>query len=321
MSPRPVRKPSVSSSLESPIAKKPAASVKDALRGDFVSIVNRAFLQDKLEEIANLASEATGADGVAVALREGDCFLCRASLGLAPEPGVAVEPGQGVCGQCLAESRLVLAQDLPGDVKSALAAPVVIENRVEGLIAVFSGRPSAFAASHSDLLCCLASDIAKGLESPDSIHIVSRDSRSAEPEDVEPSSREKHLSILQEVTAPPLPPIPVREEPDPATVSRPSAATPVEHEAPSLHFLGYADTSEPSAFEFDRIASWRRPFRNRWDLVVILAAVLIAVLTFGIWLRHHRSTPYQPYTGHSGQPFTPRTIAEQLAPPLSRSAV
>src|SRR5512143_3716242 len=138
MSSRPIRHSGPATLPEPSTAKKPVASVKEAPRGDFVSIHSRAVLLDKLEEIANLANEATGADGVAVALREDDQFLCRASLGFAPEPGVAVQPGEGVCGQCLAESRLVLSQDLPGDVKSALAAPVVVDGKVQGLIAAFS---------------------------------------------------------------------------------------------------------------------------------------------------------------------------------------
>src|SRR5512146_2038492 len=206
MSSRAFSKPSRGSSPEPSTVKKPAGSVKEVPRGDFVSIHSRAVLDDKLEELANLASEATSADGVAIALRDGENFVCRASLGLAPELGVSVEPGQGVCGQCLSESRLILAQDLTGEVKSALAAPVVLKGKVEGLIAAFSFRPGAFAASHSDLLCCLASDIAQGLESPENIHLVRRDGSSApisDPDEtLEPSSRDKYLAILDAVTSP-----------------------------------------------------------------------------------------------------------------------
>src|SRR5512142_1235475 len=124
MSSRLIRRSNSASLPESPGPKKPVASVKEAPVGDFVSIHSPSVFLDKMDEIANLANEATGADGVAIALLEDDQFLCRASLGFAPEVGVEVQSGQGVCGQCLAESRLVLAQDLSGDVKSALAAPV-----------------------------------------------------------------------------------------------------------------------------------------------------------------------------------------------------
>lgn len=296
MSSNPIRRSSSASVAESPVAKKPVASVKEAPRGDFVSIHSRSVLIDKLEEIANLANEATGADGVAIALIEGDQFLCRASLGFAPEVGVAVEPGQGVCGQCLAESRLVLAQDLTGEIKSALAAPVVMNGKVQGLIAAFSFRTGAFAASHSDLLCCLASDIAQGLDSLGSIHLVTTESfelaPAREPE-LQPRSREERLAIIEAVTSPLS-----GSAVDNSSDMRVTGSTILEP-VPSvqsvsnleLHFTGYPDQEEAVDHDWDE-GPTHRPFRNHWDIVVILAAILIAVLTFGIWLRHRHNTPY-----------------------------
>jgi GAF domain len=296
MSSRPIRHSGAAALPEPSIAKKPVASVKEAPRGDFVSIHSQAVLLDKLEEIANLANEATGADGIAVALREGDQFLCRASLGFAPEPGVAVHPGEGVCGQCLEESRLVLAQDLPGEVKSALAAPVVVDGKIQGLIAAFSFRAGAFAASHSDLLVCLASDIAQGLDSAESIHLVSRESLDSSPAvpttevPTSSNSRDQRLAVIEAVTSPVLPSsTPVEITPAVSAIPEPIAT---EQPSPTFSFLGYEEPAEASIFEFDENANSRRPFRNHWDVVVILAAILIAVLTFGIWLHHRRSEPY-----------------------------
>ncbi len=316
MSSRPIRRSSSASLPESPVVKKPVASVKEAPRGDFVSIHSRAVLFDKLEEIANLANEATGADGVAIALREGEEFLCRASLGFAPEPGVAVQPGQGVCGQCLSESRLVLAQDLSGEVKSALAAPVVINGNVQGLIAAFSFRPGAFAASHSDLLCCLASDIAQGLDSLDSIHLVSRESLEFIPPkdlDIQPATRDERLAIIEAVTSPALP-----SSAPPINAPEVNAEQSLAEAAPSMtatansafHFTGYAEDCETVNCDFEEDTTFRRPFRNHWDVVIILAAILIAALTFGIWLRHRHNQPYQPYTGQLVNP--PASLARDL---------
>jgi GAF domain-containing protein len=295
MSSIPIRHSGPATLPEPSSAKKPAASVKEVPRGDFVSIHSRAVLLDKLEEIANLANEATGADGVAVALREGDQFLCRASLGFAPEPGVAVYPGEGVCGQCLAESRLVLSQDLPGEVKSALAAPIVVDGKIQGLIATFSFRAGAFAASHSDLLVCLASDIAQGLDSIESIHLVSREATGNTPvvpmPDALPSSREQRLAVIEAVTSPALP----SSTPAAEVISAMGAiaeSVSSEQTPQAVNFLGYNDAAEAAVFESEENAISRRPFRNHWDIVVILAAILIAVLTFGIWLHHRRSEPY-----------------------------
>ena len=291
-----IRHSSSDSLPESPVARKPVASVKEALRGDFVSIHSRAVLFDKLEEIANLANEATSADGVAIALSEGDRFLCRASLGFAPEVGVAVQPGQGVCGQALAESRLVLAQDLSGEVKSALAAPIVIDGKVQGLVAVFSFRAGAFAASHSDLLCCLASDIAQGLDSLESIHLVTRESLEFVPSkelELQPTSRDERLAIIEAVTSPSLPAsAPTIDPRDTKAIEQASVEPLASATVPAnseFHFMGYA--ADVASYDFDENIKSRRPFRNHWDVVIILAAILIAALTFGIWLRHRHNQP------------------------------
>ncbi len=300
MSSRPFRRSNSAALPEPPAPKKPVASVKEAPGGDFVSIQSPGVFLDKLEEIANLTNEATGADGVAVALLENGQFLCRASLGFAPEVGVAVQPGQGVCGQCIAESRLVLAQDLSGEVKSAVAAPVVIEGKVRGLIAAFSFRTGAFAASHSELLCCLASDIAQGLDAVD-IHLVASESAGlALPNRVEvgPPSLDERLAVLEAVTGSiSAVPLASRAEGSKAKSGNvaPAASdiTPAESsESTGFHFLGFAD--DLSAYDTDEDTTLLRPFRSHWDVVIILAAILIAVLTFGIWLRHHYN---QPYTG------------------------
>lgn len=321
MSSRPFRRSNSVPVPELPAPKKPVASVREAPVGDFVSIQSPTVFLDKLEEIANLANEATAADGVAIALLEGDQFLCRASLGFAPELGVEVQPGQGVCGQCLAESRLVLAQDLSGDVKSALAAPVVIAGKVRGLIATFSFRAGAFAASHSELLCCLASDIAQGVAALD-IHLVAREALELpNPNDVDvaPASRDERLAVIEAVTSPvsgaPLPSH--SERPDVASrnvVIAASDSTPMgSPENTGFHFLGFAD--DVSAYESDEDTTLLRPFRSHWDIVIILAAILIAVLTFGIWLRHHYSQPYTGTLAHqSGSVLACNTDTPTLIP-------
>jgi hypothetical protein len=287
-------------------------------------------LFDKLEEIANLANEATGADGIAIALGEDDQFLCRASLGFAPEVGVAVRPGQGICGQCLAESRLVLAQDLTGEVKSALAAPVVLNGKVQGLIAAFSFRQGAFAASHSDLLCCLASDIAQGLESLDSIHLVTRESLEFVPPldlDLQPSSRDERLAIIEAVTSPGLPatapttnpPQEAELEASPDTESSKVAlaeSSAVAAGDSEFHFMSYSEDSDAVSYDLDEATTSQRPFRNHWDVVIILAAILIAALTFGIWLHHRHNEPYRPYTGQLANPPGTSSPLVVLSSPL-----
>ena len=91
--------------------------------------------------------QATKADGVAVSLRDGDSFVCCASVGLAPETGVPVRPGEGICGRCISEAATVLEQGLDGDIKSVAALPVFKDGGVFGFVAGFSIQANAFPPS------------------------------------------------------------------------------------------------------------------------------------------------------------------------------
>ncbi len=296
----------------SPVTGKPAQSPSPKEFSPAESSA-RALLQRKLEEIVVLTRESTNADGVAVALRENGQFYCRASLGFAPEPGVVVEPGQGVCGRCIIDARVLVCQDLSGDVKSAVAAPVIVGDEIEGLLAAFSFTAGAFNTDHIDLVSRVAVDIGNLVSSPETIHLVSRDpvsilnSPHIDVVAVDPAiaSREKHLEVLEAVTAPAL-----------ASMAREPLQDATEESVPRpFHFLGY-DEAAPAEPEPERLSSDQLlgEYLSKWDIAVIFGAILIAMLAFSLYLHHKRSS--QPYVA----PYTPEPVETRPAPSNSNTA-
>lgn len=327
MSSLPINRGSAAARVSEPPAKTPTAP-KDVS----ATAHSRALLQRKLEEIVVLTRESTHADGVAIALREDKQFLCRASQGYAPEPGVVVEPGQGVCGRCIIDARVLLCQDLDGDVKSALAAPIIVGDEIEGLVAAFSFRPSAFDPAHVDLLSRIAVDIGEQVATPETIHLVPREewlSNSALGKesadvyvegDLNPLSRQNHFEVLNAVTSPSLGPTSSDALVDGAFPAFEQSSTFREVEAdgldplnPTLHFFGYNDAL-PEAPRRSAASEMLGEYLSKWDVIVIFAAVLIAMLTFSLWLRHHRANA-EPYRST----FVEEPASQPTPPPATAS--
>ncbi len=262
-------------------SKKPPVSAslpKDAVRS---GSSGQEFLSRKFEEIASLVRTSSSADGVAIALRENGQFVCRASDGYAPEPGVYVEPGKGVCGRCVLDSRVLVCQDLDGDIKSTVAAPVIVGDEIEGLIAAFSLRPGAFDSAQIDTVSRMAVEIGELIGVPDTIRLVVPASEGSEPKTSD-SERKKQLEILSAVAGP--------------TVSTSTNISGLN--APTLHFPGYADVSDAQPTDAGpRLGE----HLSKWDILIIFAAVLIAMVAFSFWLRHHRAEAKKPYTATVSQ--------------------
>jgi TonB family protein len=289
-----------------------------------------------------LTRESTAADGVAIALRENGQFYCRASQGFAPEPGVVVEPGQGVCGRCIIDARVLVCQDLSGDVKSALAAPVIVGDEIEGLIAAFSFRQGAFDPTHIDLVSRVAVDIGNQIASPETIHLVPRDPVSIlnDPrvdvvavEESEPAAREKQLEVLGAVTAPNLPSMATANVTvDPAPALEHAALLPAEDtnraEPLPFHFLGYDDSLPSEPEPVPTTNELLGEYLSKWDIIVIFGAVLIAMIAFSAWMHYKRAQASQPYVARYAQddqqpakatPTTQPTAAGSAADTNSKS--
>jgi len=133
-----------------------------------------------LNELVQLARDATGANGAAIALEREGQMVCRATTGgNAPDLGVRVETASGLTGTCLKTGEIQLCSDTETDarvdaaacrrlgVRSMLIAPVADGARATGILEVFSSRAEAFAAHDIDTIRGLARKIAdsqKGIE-------------------------------------------------------------------------------------------------------------------------------------------------------------
>jgi GAF domain-containing protein len=146
-------------------------------------------LDEVLQLVAERALAITGADGVAIALAEGNAIVCRASAGsIAPDAGIRLDPNSGFSGECLVSGRIVRCDDAESDrrvnlaacrrlgVRSMLAVPLSAKQSVIGLIEAFSNEPYGFNDSDVRSLGLLAELILSAMkpEEEDRLSEISR---------------------------------------------------------------------------------------------------------------------------------------------------
>ena len=124
--------------------------------------------QDAWSVVIERIRAVTGASAAAIAMREADEFICRASAGAAPPPGVALDHTQGLSAECIRTGTTVVCDDAEKDsrigqetrrklgLRSAVVMPLLRHEAVEGLIAVSSQQPSAFDSASLEKLRAVA---------------------------------------------------------------------------------------------------------------------------------------------------------------------
>jgi len=150
---------------------EPLSSVKTVRRevreiGDDVAAV--------LHLITERALSLTGASGAALAFLTDDRMICRARAGgPAPPLGAPVDAKHGLSGECVRTGLLVFCEDTENDprvdaeicralgIGSLMAAPIVSDFRVVGLLEIFSPHPRAFTKAHEAVLDRLVEMIPK----------------------------------------------------------------------------------------------------------------------------------------------------------------
>ena len=253
-------------------------------------------LDEVLQLVAERALSLTGADGVAIALAEGDAIVCRAVAGTTtPGPGVRLQPNSGFSGACLVSGNIVRCDDSDADlrvspivcrqlgVRSMVAVPLSAKNNVIGLIEAFSSEPFGFNDSDVRSLTLLAELMLAALKPEEEDRMAEISRRVVHPEP-EPSPE------IQAIAAPEV----VAEEPEYQSEVEASATAP----EPVL--------SDPTA---DRS---RRP-----GLAVVFTLIAFAaVLGAGLWwtIRHRGNAQ----TSASIQPV-PTSPSLQLTPAQSNS--
>lgn len=147
------------------------------------------FEQFVLDEVLKLVAERalmiTGADGIAIALAEGDEIICRASSGtMAPDRGVRLDAKAGFSGACFRSGRIVRCDDSEKDARvnveacrrlgtrSMVAVPLLGQDSVVGLLEAFSTEPYGFNDGDVRSLNLLAELILAALKPEDEDRIV-----------------------------------------------------------------------------------------------------------------------------------------------------
>jgi GAF domain/Sel1 repeat/PilZ domain len=135
-------------------------------------------IDDDFDAVLHLITERalslTGASGTALAFLTDDRMICRARGGEpAPPLGAPVDAKHGLSGECVRSGLLVSCEDTLNDprvdpeicrtlgIGSLMAAPIVSDFRVVGLLETFSPHPRAFTKAHETVLDRLVEMIPK----------------------------------------------------------------------------------------------------------------------------------------------------------------
>ena len=153
-----------------------------------------------LQLITERALSLTGASGAALAFLTDDKMICRARAGdPAPPLGAPVNVKQGLSGECVRSGLLVSCEDAESDLRvdpevcrtqgigSLMAAPIVSDFRVVGLLEVFSPHLRGFTKAHETVLDRLVEMIPKAHR------------EKAQPEGTEPDRTEPETLVIPEV--------------------------------------------------------------------------------------------------------------------------
>jgi anti-sigma regulatory factor (Ser/Thr protein kinase)/putative methionine-R-sulfoxide reductase with GAF domain len=133
--------------------------------------------QELLQELLQRISEILDVDTVAILLLEGDALHARAAKGIEEEveQGVRIPVGLGFAGRIAAERRAITITDVDHadilnpilrekGIRSLLGVPLLVQNRVIGVLHVGSLTPREFSADDRDLLQLAADRAALAIE-------------------------------------------------------------------------------------------------------------------------------------------------------------
>jgi TonB family protein len=131
---------------------------------------------EALQRLAEQALKETDADGAAIAFREGDGAVGRASAGTGPGVGARFHLNSGLSGECVRTGKIVHCDDTQLDLRvdpvicrqlelrSVVIVPINHGGRVVGILEVLSGKPYAFDDSDILILSGIAESVASIVE-------------------------------------------------------------------------------------------------------------------------------------------------------------
>jgi len=321
------------SALHQQIRNRRARQLRDGERSSAPDDwrLEQFVLDEVLQLVAERALAITGADGVAIALAEGDAIVCRASAGsIAPDAGVRLDPNSGFSGECLVSGRIVRCDDVDTDsrvdltacrrlgVRSMLAVPLSAKQSVIGLLEAFSNEPFGFNDSDVRSLKLLAELILSALR-PEEENRLS-----------EISQRVVRAAVVEPEPTPVIPPAPESvavptETPADNLHKSPKPAGPVERspERPTkLPELVSRETSESSGHPLALPESEKKDYSQPGLLVVAAVVIFAAALGAGVWWTlGHRVGTGKASVGSIRPTPAPTAVASVPAVPVAPAAL
>jgi GAF domain len=141
------------------LARSPLESLRFPAEdgGQSLAAWARRDLEATLQLLADRAQYITGGTGAAIALRDGDFIICRASSGpSAPQVGSCFEASSGLSGESVRTRKMLRCDDASIDprvnygsckalgIASFAVMPLIRQDEVIGIFEVFSNKPRAF---------------------------------------------------------------------------------------------------------------------------------------------------------------------------------
>ncbi|HTA25808.1 MAG TPA: N-acetylmuramoyl-L-alanine amidase [Terriglobales bacterium] len=297
-------------------------------------------LDEVLQLVAERALAITGADGVAIALAEGDAIICRATAGeITPDAGVRLDPNSGFSGACLSSGQVIRCDDSETDsrvntvscrvlgTRSMVAVPLSAKQTNIGLLEAFSTEPYGFNDSDVRSLTLLAELILAALrpEEEDRLAEISQRVVARAPVAV---------SVLVPVEGDHAEQDPIRQghteedRPEQSSIAQAESETTQPQEAhPEIQESDINTEVEDAkpAPAVATVSEYGTVTNSRPGLLVVVTLVVIALaLGTGLWWKIHQhkasvaSTPQkiaQARTNFTPTPQTQATITEPAAEP------
>jgi sigma-B regulation protein RsbU (phosphoserine phosphatase) len=181
----------VTTTAAKPEVRLPTAGAVETFLLEVVDVVNTTLdLETILQRVAELVRRIMAYDVFAILLLNEKTQELRIRFNIGHPPELAerlrIKLGSGITGRSAQQREPVLINDVseadnfiqgrPG-VRSELAVPMIVKNRVIGVIDLESNHPGAFTDEHARLMILVASRIAVGIENA---RLFSRASRQAQ---------------------------------------------------------------------------------------------------------------------------------------------
>jgi N-acetylmuramoyl-L-alanine amidase len=253
-----------------------------------------------LDEVLQLVSERaltlTGADGIAIAMAEGNAFVCRASAGtIAPEPGARLDPKSGFSGACLRSGGIVRCDDSENDprvnvqvcrrlgTRSIVAVPIASSRGTIGLLEAFSAEAYGFNDSDVRSLNLLAELILAAMKPEEENRLAEISRRLVAGEAVAEDAGDAAAAISSRVGD-----IDAARSID-DDVSASAAPTDTSGEANADHlaadaiFQGYGQEEGKTGKS-----------GARWVVIIALLLLTLAAIAAGLWWKSRRGSERQP---------------------------